>query len=209
MTIVDTDSLQPLMPESNLRSGDQVVNESMRFQFDRQSMRMLESLTLNSFENVLNVFEEFLSGVPLFEGMTSFTAAALAFDAAAVAFAAIDADHDFLMRKVDLENYLSECDQRSSVHLKWLVANFSVLERLSLFVGNVSRDEIEVARDVFHGLSYLQKNIDTIHPPSSQGKLSAADLSVYLAKYGRTLEPHDARGLAGLAAHVRAIESAE
>lgn len=209
MTIADTDSLQPLIPESNLCSGDQSVNESIQFRFDRQSMRMLESLTLNSFENVLNVFEEFLSGVPLFEGITSFAAAALAFDAAAVAFSAIDANHDFLMTKIDLENYLSECDQRSSVHLKWLVANFPVLEQLSLFVGSVSRDEIELARDVFHGLSYVQKNIDAIHPPSSKGKLAAADLSVHLAKFGRTLESHDARGLAGLAAHIRAIESAE
>ena len=173
---------------------------------DRDSFRALEALSLNSFENALNAFEQFLGSLAIFSGANRFVKAANALDVASSAFTAIDANHDFVMTKVELEGYLASCPSAENAQpLAWLIANFAVLQRLSFFQDGISRHEIESARDLFHGLNYLQGNLDKI-ATGKKGDLSEKDVQNYVREHKDDLETHDARGLRGLAKFLGRLE---
>lgn len=176
---------------------------------DIDSFRVLESLSIDSFQNALNAFDEFLENITILDGANDFIKAANALDVASSAFAAIDANHDFVMAKGELEAYLSRCGGENVARpLTWLALNFGVMQRLSFFLGGISRSEINSARDLFHGLNYLKTNLDKIAPKRgpNKGKLSEKTILKYLRKHGAELDEHDDRGLSGLAKYLNRLE---
>ena len=189
------------VPETEATELTREVNS-----LDKDSFRALEALSLNSFENALNAFDEFLGSIAIFSGANNFVKAANAFDVASSAFTAIDANHDFVMTQVELEGYLASCPGSENAQpLTWLIANFAVLQRLSFFQDGITRHEIASARDLFHGLNYLQGNLDKI-APGKKGDLSEKDVLNYVREHKDDLETHDARGLRGLAKFLGRLE---
>lgn len=207
MSEVDLEQLAT--EDEGVDNCEQMVVQREMSCLDIESFRLLESLSLDSFENALNAFDEFLENITIFEGANNFVKAANALDVASNAFAAIDANHDFVMAKEELEAYLSGCGRENvSRPLSWLVSNFGVMQRLSFFLGGISRSEIESARDLFHGLNYLKSNLDKIAPKRGQntGRLSQKTILKYLRKHGSELDEHDAQGLSGLATYLNRLE---
>ncbi|GEM_PF-3418772 len=173
--------------------------------------QVLESLDLNSFENALNVFEQFFSNIQLFCGESNFLKSAHALEIAAMAFTTIDADHDFVMTAGELSTYIAENDNPEIAEsLAWLSANFHSLEQLCFFQGGISRLELEAARDVFFGLSYLHQNMDKVSKAVDGGKGRVTDKEVqdYLNAHGEHLDEHHARGLGALVTYLDKLGSA-
>lgn len=173
-------------------------------------MRIFESLRLNTFESALTTFEEFLSDINLFDSVcdTNFGKAAGALDIASRAFAKIDANHDFLISKQELVRYIASGECNGS--LNWLLSKFDALERLSFFLGGISRSEIESARDLFHGLNYLKSNFEEFslpHAADEMGALSRPKVCAYLERRRGRLEIHDERGLNGLIDYIERVNT--
>lgn len=165
---------------------------------ERDALRVLESLNHSTFEGALDMIEEFLSEIKLFDAPadTNFAEAAEALDLASLSFSAIDANHDFLMQRDELEAYIANGGCHMS--LDWLLCKFAALERLSFFIGGISRIEIERARDLFHGLRFLRSNLESFSKPHSmdeQGAISPEKIQEFLDKNKGHLEEHDERGL--------------
>lgn len=205
----EVDLEQSAIKEERIDSCEELLVKRELSCLDIESFRALESLSLDSFQNALNAFDEFLENITVFEGANNFVKAANAFDVASTAFASIDANHDFVMAKEELEAYLSRCGgENVSRPLSWLSLNFGVMQRLSFFLSGISRSEIEAARDLFHGLNYLKSNLDKIAPKKGQnkGKLSEKSIVRYLRKHRSELDEHDVRGLSGLATYLNRLE---
>lgn len=164
---------------------------------ERDALRILESLNHNTFEGALDMIEEFLSDISLFDAPgDNFAGAAEALDLAALSFSAIDANHDFLLGRDELKAYIANGDCHMS--LDWLLSKFAALERLSFFVGGISRIEIERARDLFHGLRFLKSNLESFskpHAKDEQAAISPEKIQEFLDKNKGHLEAHDERGL--------------
>lgn len=176
---------------------------------ERDAMHILESFHLNTFESALITVEEFLANINLFDqpGDSNFGLSAVALDLASRAFVAIDANHDFLMTKKELEQYIASGHHDKS--LDWLLSKFAALERLSFFKGGISKQEIEAARDFFHGMNCLKNNFEEFSKPHRQdvkGSLSKQKVSAFLDKNRGKLDVHDERGLDGL---INYIEKAD
>lgn len=169
----------------------------------------LESLGLNSFENAINSFDGVLLNVESFCGTSSFMKAAHALDIAGMSFPAIDANGDFVMTKDELDSFIAKngyVDSIASLH--WLAQNFENLEGLCFFAGGIAKSEIEAARDVFYGLSYLHENSDKVGTAAGDGKLKVSDKDVedYLQANGENLHNHHARGLGELVKYLNKFE---
>ncbi len=177
---------------------------------ERDALRILESLKLNTFEGALNMIEEFLSNIKLFEGAddTNFASAAKALDIASRSFVAIDANHDFLMTRDELLKYIASGHHDKS--FDWLLSKFAALERLSFFMGGISLSELESARDLFHGLNCLKTKYEDFskpHPVDQPGALSSERIRAYLDANRGRLEEHDERGLVGLIQYIDRVNS--
>lgn len=198
----EADLEQTTISDKRVLEGDTKELARQISSLDRESFRALEALSLNSFENALNAFDEFLGSILIFEGANSFVKAANALDIASKAFLTIDANHDFVMTKAELEGYLAGCPSNDIASpLSWLISNFAVLQSLSFFLDGITRHEIEAARDLFHGLNYLQANLDKIGG-TKRGGVSEKAVLKYLHKNIGQLEIHDYRGLKGLAKYL-------
>lgn len=174
---------------------------------EQDAVRIIEAMELNTFESALNMFEEFLSNISLFESSKDkdFSQTARALDTAALTFSAIDANHDLLMTRDELKAYLASGNGNES--LIWLLSKFSALQRLCFFLNAITRDELESARDFFHGLSYLKNNFEKFADPQRSdevGSLSQKRIREFLRE-NRNLEIHDARGLDGLVYYVERV----
>lgn len=168
--------------------------------FDKDARYILQSLEFNSFENALNSFENFLSNAEQFCGSTPFMKAAHALDIAGLAFDAVDADRNFVMTKEELDTFVVEhSGDDCSDSLSWLSNNFYHLEELAFFMGGIAKNELEAARDVCYGLSYLQENHDKVTSSTgNKSSLTDKDVSDYLNSHGAHLDAHHARGLGEL-----------
>jgi len=168
---------------------------------DKDARYILESLNFNSFDNSLNAFENFLSSSELFCGSTPFMKSAHALDIAGLAFSAVDTDHDFVMTKDELDTFVAEHQGDGTADsLSWLTANFDSLEKMAFFLGGITKNEIEAARDVFYGLGYMHENFDKVKGAvgGDKSQLSDKEVADYLNQHGAHLDDHHARGLAKL-----------
>jgi hypothetical protein len=175
--------------------------------FDKNALYVLEALSLNSFENALNAFEEFLGNLDFFCGSTNFLKAAHALDIAALAFKAVDANHDFVLTKENLDAFIvSNPMDKTLDSLRWLSANFQTLERLCFFEGGIALSEIEAARDVFYGLGYLHENADKLEKFAGRAAVSDKTVLDFLRAHGETLDLHHSRGLGELVKYLAKVE---
>lgn len=177
---------------------------------ERDALRILESLNHNTFEGALDMIEEFLSDINLFDapGDSNFAAAAEALDLASLSFSAIDANHDFLLGKEELEAYIANGNYHMS--MDWLLSKFAALERLSFFMGGISRIEIERARDLFHGLRFLKSNLESFSKPHSideKGAISPQKIQKFLDENKGNLEAHDERGLNAIIHYINRVNT--
>ena len=186
-------------------SADHIPEKDSPY-FDKDSRYILESLNANSFENALNAFENFLNNVDQFCGSTPFMKAAHALDLAGLSFAAIDADHNFVMTKDELDTFVAEHgDGDTADSMSWLRENFDTLEGMAFFMGGIAKNEIEAARDVFYGLSYIQENYDQVKAHGSGDNKGISDKQVadYLNAHGTKMDAHHARGLGELVNYLK------
>ena len=200
---------QTRITDKRISESDEAVLERELRSLDGDAVRVLEALNVNSFENALYAFDEFLENITLFNGANNFEKAANALDIASQAFTAIDANHDFVMTSEELNRYLAEHGMENVGHsLEWLASNFAVLQRLSFFMNGITRHEIDAARDLFHGLNYLNTNLERITTTKvgSKANLSEKAILKFVDEQGGDLEEHDARGLRGLAKFLTRLE---
>lgn len=164
---------------------------------DRHSIRILESLSMNSFENLLNAFEEFIEDTPLFKGDTSFAKAAIALDSTAILFSKLDLDKDHMLSKDDLAEVLKNTESKDREALRWLVDHFDAFTQACFFKGRITKDDLEAARNVFHGLRLLHERFNFNEEATAQSlqHLDKPRIEKYLLKHHNTLEPHDKAGL--------------
>lgn len=171
----------------------------------RDEVQMLELLELNTFEHLQAAFEDILSQSQLFEGDTSFKQAAIALDTAAGLFPYIDKDGDHMMTLSELETYLKQDTSANVEALKWLTVHFEAFSNACFFRGSVTRDDIEEARNVFHGLHHLHQCFGFDGRPETQAlaALSDNEIEQYLHDRGTSIDRHDAIGLRGLVEYIR------
>ena len=190
---------------------DQVVDSStaLHMVLEKDEIKMLETLELNSFEHLQYAFEDIVNNAPLFEGSSSFQQAAIALDMAAKLFPQIDHDGDHMLSPAELESYLAQCNSANKEALSWLVSHYEAFSKACFFQGTLTRDDIEEARNVFHGLHHLHDNFgfDGAPSPEALAGLSPAGILAYIDKHRDDLDPHEIAGLKGLADHIAKLKA--
>jgi hypothetical protein len=92
--------------------------------------------------------------------------------------------------------------------LRWLVVHFDAFTKASFFKDAITRDDIEEARNVFHGLHHLHDQFGFDGAPTAENlsKVSVAAISQYLHDKQGKLEKHDEAGLRGLLAYISNVK---
>jgi hypothetical protein len=172
---------------------------------DKQSMHILISLDLQAFDNLYNAFESFLSDSPLFAGDTSFAKAAMALDATANLFSELDQDGDNLLGRSELEYLLQSTTSENVEALGWLVEHFDAFTRACFFKDKISCDDLESARNVFHGLRLVHEKFgfNEEATPESVQHINALRIQNYLDENRDHMEKHDVAGLEQLLAYMK------
>lgn len=172
---------------------------------DRESLKILESLDLNSFENLLNAFDQFIADAPLFAGDTTFERAAIALDTTAQLFGRLDSDGDKVVSVDELQSLLEKTTDANKESLNWLLEHFDAFTAACFFESGITRDEIESARNVFHGLRHLHEKFgfsEEVSPDSLQ-HINADSIRDYLNSHKDELETHDRAGLEQLLVYLK------
>jgi len=172
---------------------------------DKESLKILEDLDLSSFENLLNAFDQFVADAPLFAGDSTFERAAIALDTTAQLFGTLDANGDKVISREELRYLLEKTTGDSRESLNWLLQHFDAFTAACFFESGITRDEIESARNVFHGLRHLYEKFgfsEEVSPDSLQ-HLNADSIRDYLNSHNDDLEPHDRAGLEELLVYLR------
>lgn len=197
------------MPHSEINELSDGDNTSERPRgledvLDRRSLRILESLDLDSFDNLSNAFEQFLQDTPLFEGDTTFGKAALALDLTAQLFGEIDADKDHMFNRADLAFLLEKTTSENREALAWLVDHYDAFTQACFFQDGITKDDIESARNVFHGLHQIHEKFGFSEEatPESLHHLSPDGIRKYLHDNHDSLEAHDRAGLESLLSYI-------
>lgn len=189
---------------------EQAIDSSagLHMVLEKDEIRMLETLELNSFEHLQYAFEDIVNNAPLYEGTSSFQQAAIALDMAAKLFPAIDHDGDHMLSPSELESYLAQCNMANKEALSWLVSHYDAFSKACFFEGTVTRDDIEEARNVFHGLHHLhdQFGFEGAPSPETLAALSPAGILAYLEQHKAHLDSHEIAGLKGLAEHIASLK---
>ncbi|MBX9694496.1 MAG: hypothetical protein K2Z81_19070 [Cyanobacteria bacterium] len=175
---------------------------------EREALDILVLKFLDPTDEAFNLMEELLSNLALFEGVSNFSRAARALDIASLAFLSIDANHDLLMTKDELESYLTK-DKAGKESLAWLLSKFEILQRMSFFLDGITRSEIEATRDLFHALEFVQSHFDCIngaHECRSEWDFNKDNLVKYLDKKCIPLNEHDKKGLHSLVNHIDRVK---
>ncbi|CAM6002442.1 unnamed protein product [Sphagnum balticum] len=184
----------------------QMVNRPQGLEnvLDKQSIHILESLDLEAFDNLYNAFESFLSDAPLFAGDTSFAKAAMALDATANLFSQMDQDDDHLLGKSELEYLLQSTTSDNVEALRWLVDHFDAFTGACFFQDKISCDDLESARNVFHGLKFVHEKFgfNEEATPETVQHLNAIRIENYLSDNRDHMEAHDVAGLEQLLAYI-------
>jgi hypothetical protein len=172
---------------------------------DKQSLRILESLALDSFENLSNAFDDFIEDAPLFAGDTSFAKASIALDSAAKLFSQIDFNHDHLIDAGEIEYLLQKTTSENRDALNWLIEHYEAFTRACFFKNGITKDDLESARNVFHGLRLVHEKFGFSEEatPENLQHITPEEIEKYLAANGDSMEPHDKAGLMALLDYIR------
>lgn len=172
---------------------------------DTQAMRFLEAMDFQSFNNLSSAFEQFMMDAPLFQGDASFGQAAMALDLTAQLFPIIDRDKDSLLSREEFAYLLQQTNDANRTALSWLMDNFAAFSQACFFKDQIGKDDIEAARNVFHGLKIVKDKFGLEQSPTMEnlGKLDPDQLKDFLDKNGKFLSKHEATGLTYLIDHIR------
>jgi hypothetical protein len=88
--------------------------------------------------------------------------------------------------------------------LSWLIENFDAFTRACFFKDQIGRDELEAARNVFHGLKIAHDKFGLNGAPTADNlnTLDTDEMKDYLDKNGDSLSPIEAAGLQHLIDHI-------
>jgi hypothetical protein len=123
---------------------------------DKDALYVLNAMRSNDFENALNAVEHFLGHLEVTDSDPTFATAATWLDDAMEQFAALDCDKDGRISRDELYR-LQQANEQD-----WLTCHFDALTRARLLPdsGNeLTLRGLQTARDVFRGLSIVQKHL--------------------------------------------------
>lgn len=186
-------------------------SERILSRLEPEARYLLEAMRLNTFENCLNAIECFLTNIELFDSVMTFDRATHTFDYAIAAFAKMDQDHDKALSLDEIKRYSQHVDKDVKERLEWLVLNGGALSRASLVAdhrGHISRQDLEKARDVFRGLSHLQRHFEKIARDHGDGKpgITENDILEYLFCHHLDLSTRERECLRELIVYLRRLE---
>jgi hypothetical protein len=201
---LDRDAVHDLMVESSSRRrGDRP--KKLQSLIDTQAMRFLEAADFQSFGNLASACEKFMIEAPGFQSSSSFAAAALALDLTARLFATIDRDRNKLLSRDEFAYWLEATTAANREALSWLVENFNAFTQACFFKDQIGRDDIEAARNVFHGLKIAQQEFGFSKTPTMENlrELDEDKIRDYLDRQKDSLSPNEACGLKYLLDHLQ------
>lgn len=172
---------------------------------DTQAMRFLEAMDFQSFNNLSGAFEKFMMEAPLFQGDASFANAAIALDLTAKLFPLIDTDKNHLLSREEFAYLLLKTNAENRQALAWLTENFNAFTQACFFKDQIGKDDIEAARNVFHGLKIANEKFGFKKEPTLENlqDLDANQIKDFLAANKSSLSPHEAAGLTYLLDHIK------
>ncbi len=203
-TPADEEEISDLLIESKPR---RVVDRPKKLEslIDTQAMRFLEGMDFKSFNNLSGAFEQFMMDAPLFQSDASFASAAMALDLTAQLFSTIDTDKNHLLSREEFAYMLQKTTDANRQALSWLVENFNAFTQACFFKDQIGKDDIEAARNVFHGLKVVNDKFGFNKPPSLENlnDLDPAKVKEFLDANKDSLSPHEAAGLKYLLDHIK------
>lgn len=172
---------------------------------DTQAMRFLEAMDFQSFNDLSGAFDKFMMDAPLFQGDVAFSRAALALDLTAQLFGTIDRDKNHLLSREEFAYLLLKTTEQNRMALSWLIENFNAFTQACFFKDQISRDDIEAARNVFHGLKIAKDKFGFDKQPTVENLayLNEDQIKDYLAGNRGKLTPQETAGLTYLLDHLR------
>lgn len=178
---------------------------------DTQGMRFLEAMDFQSFGNLSSALEQFMAEAPLFQCDASFSAAALSLDLTAQLFPVIDRDKNGLLNRAEFAYLLEQTTAANRQALSWLIENFNAFTQACFFKDQIGKDDIEAARNLFHGLKIVQKEFGFSKQPTLENlqELDEGKISDYLDNNRSLLNPHEISGLKYLLDHIRKHRKSE
>lgn len=203
----EEENLSDLLIESRMsRVSDRP--KKLESLIDTQAMRFLEAMDFQSFDNLSSAFEKFMMDAPLFQGDIAFSRAAAALDLTAKLFATIDTDKNSLISREEFAYLLLKTTEANRQALAWLIENFNAFTQACFFKDQIAKDDIEAARNVFHGLKLAHEKFGFNKQPSKEN-LSALDpeqIQAFLDANKGNLSPHEVSGLGYLLEHVLKVK---
>lgn len=198
---VDADDL--MIEMTNLRKVDRP--KKLDSLVDTQAMRFLEAMDFQSFNNLSGAFEKFMMDAPLFQGDVSFGRAAAALDLTARLFSMIDTDKNHLLSREEFAYLLLKTTEENRMALAWLIENFNAFTQSCFFKDQISKDDIEAGRNVFHGLKVANEKFGFNKQPTLENlrDLDPKQMKDYLDKNRGQLNQQEASGLSYLIDHVK------
>lgn len=172
---------------------------------DTQAMRFLEAMDFQSFNDLSSAFDKFMMDAPLFQGDVSFSRAAAALDLTAQLFSTIDRDKNHLLSREEFAYLLLKTTEANRQALAWLIENFNAFTQACFFKDQISRDDIEAARNVFHGLKIAKDKFGFDKEPTIENLqyLNEDQIKDYLAGNKGKLSAQEAAGLTYLLDYIR------
>lgn len=172
---------------------------------DTQAMRFLEAMDFQSFNDLSSAFDKFMMDAPLFQGDVSFSRAAAALDLTAQLFSTIDRDKNHLLSREEFAYLLLKTTEANRQALSWLIENFNAFTQACFFKDQISRDDIEAARNVFHGLKIAKDKFGFDKEPTIDNLqyLNEDQIKDYLAGNKGKLTPQETAGLTYLLDYIR------
>ncbi|MBX9721768.1 MAG: hypothetical protein K2X81_10260, partial [Candidatus Obscuribacterales bacterium] len=155
--------------------------------------------------NLSGAFEQFMMDAPLFQSDASFANAAMALDLTAQLFSTIDTDKNHLLSREEFAYMLQKTTDANRQALSWLVENFNAFTQACFFKDQIGKDDIEAARNVFHGLKVVNDKFGFNKPPSLENlkDLDPSKVKEFLDGNKDSLSPHEAAGLQYLLDHIK------
>ena len=172
---------------------------------DTQAMRFLEAMDFQSFNDLSSAFDKFMMDAPLFQGDVSFSRAAAALDLTAQLFSTIDRDKNHLLSREEFAYLLLKTTEANRQALSWLIENFNAFTQACFFKDQISRDDIEAARNVFHGLKTAKDKFGFDKEPTIDNLqyLNEDQIKDYLAGNKGKLTAQETAGLTYLLDYIR------
>lgn len=172
---------------------------------DTQAMHFLEAMDFQSYDDLSGTLERFMMDAPLFQGDVSFGRAAMALDLTSQLFSTMDTDGNHLVSREEFAYLLLKTTEANRMALSWLIENFNAFTQACFFQDQISKDDIEASRNVFHGLKVAQEKFGFDKQPTVANLqyLNEDQIKDYLYNHGSNLTPQEAAGLAYLLEHIK------